>query len=355
MLAVARRLLALLTVLSLPAAAPLAHADPTILKGGEALLPATGLVIDLPAATGVTYHVSGLYVLDDRQDAFMVRDVVDEYSPRRKLIAGSWVQPVYFSYDAEDCRAVVAKEKVDRGSISEQALWGHIWTVRTGVFTFTTALGRRPGAILCRPSAEGPALVLYRILATSPETLAEAGILDDVRASATLAAASASFAAKRTREGLPLKGRNISRPEGVPPVRTVLLEVSGLTLDLPDDGYAWSVGTDEGADVLSRTVPFFPRTMVQVLRFADARCEDVLDALSVSGLGQRGQRAQNLPVGWIAGPSYLDEPGPGSNPVACHDASSGALLVRLTAGGNADFKPFHTLLDALSRGRLQRS
>lgn len=338
------RIASLCAALGLVAAAPLAHADPTIVAKGEALLPTTGLLINLPALREGVYHVSGSWGLDDAMETYDARDVIDEISPDGSVAAGNWVLAGYFS--AGDCDDVVADSPLEGGSNSEEKIWGEDWVVRAGVWKFRNELGRRPAAVLCRSSDTGPALVLYRFLTTSPETVGEAAILKDVRRASVLAAASDAFSKKRTRSFMPLTRTDVTSRGPTSASRTLTLETNGLRIETPADGFVWLASPDENSDLIDRVMPVFREATLEVVARADTTCGNLLSNLPQDG--KQGQKAQNLPEGWIAGPSYADDTGPGANPVVCYDAKIGALLVLLMNEGAVDFTPYHPLLRALT-------
>ncbi len=170
------------------ALSPIAGADPTIVSGGVAQLPSTGLVIDLPARTEGVYHVSGSWALNAKDGIFDSRDIVDEINSAGNVTAGNWALVGYF--DAGECDAVLASEKLDASWTTTQDFWGQSWSVRGGVFQFDGALGRRPAAVLCRTEQDGLTLLLYRFLTVASETLDQASVLADVKSSVVLPAIS---------------------------------------------------------------------------------------------------------------------------------------------------------------------
>ena len=325
------------------ALSPIAGADPTIVSGGVAQLPSTGLVIDLPARTEGVYHVSGSWALNAKDGVFDSRDIVDEINSAGNVTAGNWALVGYF--DAGECDAVLASEKLDASWTTTQDFWGQSWSVRGGVFQFDGALGRRPAAVLCRTEQDGLTLLLYRFLTVASETLDQASVLADVKSSVVLPAISKSFNSKRTGQYIPL-GRGDLRNRGTAAAaRAVTLPVSKLRIDLPEDGYLWLARAADSSDMLDRMLPAVAVTSFEVMAVDNVKCADILEGLKDGA--KVGAEAQNLPAGWLVGPAIIVD---GEvEPVVCYPASFGALVVGLVQGGGRDFLPFHPMLGALTR------
>ncbi len=339
---ISRVIVGICAAFGLLALAPVAGADPTVVSKGEAQLPTTGLLVDLPARSAGVYHVSGSWSLNAATGTFDARDIIDEIDPSGNVTAGNWVLVGYF--DAGECDDVLAEQKFDAPWSAEQDLWGQHWAVRGGVFTFENALGRRPAAALCRTEPDGPSLLLYRFMTSSPETLDQSAILADVKSSAALSAAARSFSQKRTRSYLPLTRTDVRNRGSDKAARPVTLPVNKLKIDLPDDGFVWLARAGDGSDMLDRMMPALPDTSLEVIAVAGEQCADVFAALDTDT--KAGFEAQNLPPGWIAGPAIIV--GGEVEPTACHLAGVGALIVGLIQGGNRDFAPYHQLLGALT-------
>ena len=338
-----RAVMGICAVFGVLALSPVAGAEPTVVSSGVAQLPSTGLVIDLPARSDGVYHISGSWALDVADGVFNSRDIIDEISSAGDVAAGNWALVGYF--DAGECDAVLASEKLDASWTTTQELWGQRWQVRGGVFTFESALGRRPAAILCRDEPDGLTLMLYRFLTAAPETLTQAAILADVKSSTVLPAVSKSFDSKRTGQYIPI-GRSDLRNRGTSAAaRAVTLLGSKLKIDLPEDGYLWLARTADSSDMLDRMLPAMPVASLEVIAVDNVKCADILEGLKDGA--KVGAEGQNLPAGWIVGPAIIVD---GEvEPVACYPASYGALVVGLIQGGDRDFLPYHPVLGALTR------
>ena len=232
---------------ALVAPAAFAQAIPVRLAQGEAQLPTSGLVIDLPAKAGIRYDISGSWALSDGGASFDTRDIVDEIETATGNVAtGNWVLSGYFT--AGGCSETLAAAKLDAAWTQDATLWGESWSARGGVFTFENALGRRPAVVLCRGTEGGPTLLLYHFLANQPETLPQAAVMESVGKSGPLAAASKSFTAVRAKPIFPTRRTEVRNRGSEPAARRVTLALSGLEVDLPPDGYLWLPDSSDTAD-----------------------------------------------------------------------------------------------------------
>lgn len=307
--------------------APLAVGQqPVKMASGTAQLPASGLVIDVPAKAGIQYHVSASWALDD-DGIFDTRDVIDEIDIASGNVAtGNWVMSGYFN--AGGCEATLASGVVDTDWRDSLSAWGHSWQVRGGVFTFEGALGRRPVAMLCRENADGMALLLYHFLANQPDTTGKDVVLASVRASGALASVSDAFTSRRTNDISPLRRTDVRNRGTNPAARTVFLESTGLEVELPDDGYLWLVSADNGVDFLDRLLPTFPEVTLEVVIVPSVTCEPFLASLPGEKLANHN--ATGAPAGWVAGQSLVIEGL--TELVVCHNLDDGALLAGIFQG-----------------------
>lgn len=323
------------------APATLAQAVPAKLTAGEAQLPTTGLIIDLPPKAGVTYHVSGSWALTG--DTFDTRDVIDEIDTATGNVRlGNWVLAGYFN--AGDCNATLAGVQLDAAWTQSASLWGEAWSVRGGVFTFDGALGRRSAAILCRQKENEPALLLYHFLANQPETTPQATVMESVGRSAPLAGASRSFTARRAGDIFPTRRADVRNRGEQAPARRVTLPVSGLELDLPDDGYFWLPDAGDGVDFLDRLLPFLPEVTLELVIVPDITCADLFGALQTEL--RQTHRPLALPAGWLGGPAIIVE---GQTELTmCHAVGASALVVGVFQGpDNRDVSDLYPVLGAL--------
>lgn len=299
---------------------------PTELTSGAAQLPASALVVDLPARAGLKYHVSGSWSLDS-DGIFDGRDVIDEINVATGNVAtGNWVMSGYFN--AGGCAETLASGNVDTDWKDSLSLWGQSWSVRGGVFTFAGSLGRRPVAMLCREVADGPTLLLYHFLANQPETTAKDAVLASVRGSATLASVSAAFTSRRTNDIVPLRRSDVRNRGTNPAARTVKLEASGLEVALPDDGYLWLTSSSDGVDFLDRLLPTFPEVTLETVLAPSMTCDQVLG--SVPGERLPDHRATGAPSGWISGAALLVDDT--TELVLCHNLDDAAILAGVFQG-----------------------
>lgn len=323
------------------APATLAQAVPVKLTEGEAQLPTTGLIIDLPPKAGVTYHASGSWALTG--DTFDTRDVIDEIDTATGNVqSGNWVLAGHFN--AGDCNATLAGVQLDAGWTQSASLWGESWNVRGGVFTFEGALGRRPVAILCREKENEPALLLYHFLANQPETTPQAAVMDSVSRSAPLASVSRSFTARRAGDIFPTRRAEVRNRGTQSAARRVTLPVSGLELDLPNDGYLWLPDGGDGVDFLDRLLPFLPEVTLELIMAPDTTCAGLFGSLQTDL--RETHRPLALPSGWLGGPAIVVE---GQTELTmCHAVGASALVVGVFQGPeNRDVSDLYPVLGAL--------
>lgn len=329
------------TALLSPAA--LAQAVPVKLTQGEAHLPTSGLVIDLPAKAGITYNVSGSWSLSDGGTTFDTRDVIDEIETATgNVAAGNWVLSGYFT--AGGCAETLAGAKLDAAWNQAVNLWGEAWSARGGVFTFDGALGRRPAVVLCRETENGPSLLLYHFLTNQPETHPQAAIMDSAGKSGALAAASKSFTAVRTKPIYPTRRTEVRNRGSEPAARRVTLTVSGLEVDLPPDGYLWLVDSGDDTDFLDRLLPTLPEVSLETVLAADAACADIFGSFAFEL--REAHRPLALPDGWLGGPAMLVD---GETELTmCRAIGASALVVGVFQGpDNRDVSTLYPMLGAL--------
>lgn len=319
-----------------------AAAGPLEISSGKAVLPMSGLVLDLPEKQGSFYKVSGSWSVTE-DGVFDARDVIDEANANG-LLAGNWVLAGYF--DAGGCKEVLEAAKLDNRWKGTVDLWGHGWDISGGVFTFDGSLGRQPAALLCRTNADGLTFLLYRFLLSQPESIGKDEIINGVRSSAVLERASRAYDAQKIEAVRSAKRPEVNNRGKLPAARTVDLTVSKLKVELPDDGFVWLSRATDSSDSLDRMAPFFPEITLEVARVEDATCQDVIDALKASGSLKPGGEARNVPAGWVIGPA-LDLDGIVESMV-CHTFGDDALAAGLMAPpGAADMTDYAPLLAAL--------
>lgn len=307
---------------ALLAQAPVAGADPVTVLRGTAQLPTSGLVVDLPAKTGVEYHVSGSWSSSVTGDTFDTRDIIDEIETASgKIVAGNWVMAGYFT--AGDCAATVAETKLDNSWSQDVTLWGNSWKVRGGVFTFDGALGRRPAAALCRSIDSGHTLLLYHFLTDQPETTSQSAVMKSVSEAGALAAANQSYTSGRTSDILPTRRADVKNRGNGSAMRAARLPVSGLSVDLPDDGYFWLVSEVDGVDTFDRLLPTLPEVSAELVLADDFSCQEVLNSLTVDLLPDH--RPTGLPSGWVTGPG-MKLPAGAVEMTTCYEVEDAALL-----------------------------
>jgi hypothetical protein len=328
---------------ALMAPAAVAQAIPARVTQGEAHLPTSGLVIDLPAKAGIRYDISGSWALSDGGASFDTRDIVDEIETATGNVAtGNWVLSGYFT--AGGCNETLATAKLDGAWTQDAKLWGETWSARGGVFTFENALGRRPAVVLCRGTQEGPTLLLYHFLANQPETLPQAAVMESVGKSGPLAAASKSFTAVRAKPIFPTRRTEVRNRGSEPAARRVTLALSGLEVDLPPDGYLWLPDSSDTADFFDRLLPTFPEVTLETIFVPNFSCANILSSLGPEARDEH--RPLALPDGWLGGPAVEVE---GETELTmCRAVGASALVVGVFQGpDNRDVSTLYPMLGAL--------
>lgn len=341
----------LAVLFALAALSPIpAVAEPIALTSGRAQLPTSGLVIDLPPKPGITYNVSASWSLDSASSIFDARDVIDELDASGTLRTGNWVQVGYFN--AGNCTALFQNFGYDNAWTATETLWGESWEVLGGVNDFGNALGRRPAAALCRSTETGFTLLMQHFLVDQPETAARSVVSDSLRASGVLANASTAFSAVRVADISPLRRSEVRNRGKDAATRTVKLPVSGLVVDLPDDGYLWLVSEGIDTDMLDRLLPAMPEVSVELMLLPEIPCEDFF-VLMEDG-SNLAHRPLGLPAGWAPGPAVSID---GLIEMTmCHDLSSGALAVGVFQDAdNREVTYLHPLLAALQAAAERHS
>lgn len=330
--------------------AALAQTAPVKLTQGEAQLPTSGLVIDLPAKAGIEYHVSASWSLSGNGSVFDTRDVIDEFDIATGNVAtGNWVLAGYFT--AGGCDATLAAASLDAAWTQGATLWGEEWRARGGVFTFEGALGRRPAVVLCRAKENGPALMVYHFLANQPETVSQAAVMESVSKSGPLASASKSFSTVRAKPIFPTRRTEVRNRGAEPAARRVNLPVSGLELDLPPDGYLWLPDAGEDVDFLDRLLPTFPELTLELVVVPDISCPNLLASFGADV--RQGHRPTGLPAGWLDGPALTID---GETELTmCHPVGASALVVGAFQGPeNRDVSTLGQILAAILAAAAKR-
>jgi hypothetical protein len=336
-----------LVLAPLIAVAGLATAGPVTVPGGNVVLPLSGLEIDLPVLSGgLSYRVSGSWRLGGK--GFDGRDVVDEVRDDT-LVAGNWIMLGYFT--AGGCGATVDETKLDGAWKADLDLWGTRWTMRGGVYTFDGTLGRQPAVVLCARLGENKAILLYRFFLEQPESMTRAAMLDAVRQAAVLEAAWRAYREERTAPVAPTKREEVRNRGTIPSTRNEKLAVTGLVLQLPDDGFVWLVRHDGKAttDFINRMAPALPEVRLEVAHLGQPTCAA---AFAVIETEKRRVAPQSLPPGWEPGPQLVVDGD--LELTACRHIARGVVLVGVFQGPRrVDVAYLAPLLDAIAQAEVQ--
>ena len=326
------------------AQAPVASADPVTVVRGAAQLPTSGLIVDLPAKAGTEYHVSGSWSSNVAGDTFDTRDIIDEIETASgKLVIGNWIMAGYFT--AGDCAATIAQASLDKAWTQDVTLWGSSWKVRGGVFTFDGALGRRPAAVLCRSTSTGHTLMFYHFLTDQPETTSQSAVMGSVSGSTVLAAADRSYTSGHAGDIFPTRRSDVKNRGTGSAARTVELPVSGLSVDLPEDGYFWLISKGDGVDIFDRLLPTLPELSAELVVADGVSCKDVLSSLTTDLIADH--RPTGLPSGWVSGPT-MKIPGDLIEMTSCYEFDDAAMLFGIMPDATVtDVSSLRPLMDAI--------
>jgi hypothetical protein len=193
-------------------------------------------------------------------------------------------------------------------------------------------------------------LLLYRFLIAQPETVSQDAVMADLRSAVILERASRAYDAGRVESIAPLRRTEVKNRGKIAAARRVTLTESGLSLDLPDDGFVWLANKGDSADMLDRMAPFFPETTIEVAAVEDADCDDIFESLAASSENKPGREVRNLPDGWRAGPAFVID---GEvEAVACRMQDYGALAAGFFLDRErTDVAEYHPILSALARAQ----
>ena len=159
--------------------------------------------------------------------------------------------------------------------------------------------------------------------------------------------ASRAYDAGRVESIVPLRRPEVKNRGKVSATRRVTLTESGLSLDLPDDGFVWLVNKGDGSDMLDRMAPFFPEITIEVAAVEDADCDDIFEAAAANSEKKPGREVRNLPEGWRAGPAVIVD---GKvEAIACRAQDQDALVAGFFLDGEqSDVAEYRPILSALA-------
>ncbi|MFO0749577.1 MAG: hypothetical protein U1F43_28485 [Myxococcota bacterium] len=327
-----------------------ARAEPLMVPSGPAVLPLSGLRIELPAKKGRTYAVSGSWRIADAGQSFDARDVIDEHRGD-ELVAGTWVMVGWFT--AGGCPAVLRQGAIDAPWEEAQAkLWGATFAARGGVFSFEGALGRQPVVMLCAERDARKSLLLYHFFIGRPETMTSAEMLRALRAEPIPARA---FRAWTKDASVPVASLRRAEVRDRNEAGTTLPKVfelanTGLSVIVPDDGFVWLPhrGPD-GVDQLDRLAPALPEVTLELARVeGQVTCEDAFELLANP---LPSPALSGLPAAWKAGPT-LSFPRNERELTMCTEMPWGAIvagifIVPSKLGATVDLAAYAPMLDQI--------
>ena len=324
-----------------------AAADPLALTGGAALLPITGLSVELPALSDSSvYHLSGSWAVD-ADGSYNGRDVLDQLSGET-LTAGTWVSLGYF--DAGEGAALAGSVTMTDDWQAEIDLWGGHWSIHGGTYDLGE-LGLTPTVVMTTPMGRGMSILMHHYFVGTPAPQAQADLLARLADCAVPAAIWNAASARRWQPVLPTHRDEVRNRGDIEPARTVALTRTGISIDVPDDGAVWIVRNDPNAaaDFLDRMAPSLPDVSLEVAYAADLDAATVFGALDME---KRDVPPRNLPSGWVPGPQLVLEDGL-LELTAAYETLGGVLVVGIfQAEGDTDAAYLWPMLKALSDGVL---
>lgn len=310
-------------------------------QSGKVTMPMTGVEIDIPARPGTEFSVYGSWGLyPDENNILDARDVVEEFPvDGDDPSAGSWF---YIEFLGEGgCMASIGNVPFENVWMSEETLWGNTWLVRGGNYQLDSVM---PGSISCRTYPGGESVVMYRFLPQKPLTTTKAEILAELRASAPGAAFDRAIAEGAVVAVKPMHLGHVFNSGESPAARPMALAASGLTVNLPDDGYFWTATVYNNVDLISREVPVYPEMHLETAKISGWTCQQVF--ASADMVGDPVPVPPGLPASWTAESrvrtdGYMET-------ALCHPLQGGTLIVSLyTSKDTASLSEAAPLLGAL--------
>lgn len=311
-------LAAALTLLASPALAQ----ETLTLQSGKATLPISGVEVDIAARPGTEFSIYGSWgFFPDQNNAVDARDTIEEYPVGGDApSAGSWLY-VEFLDDA-GCMGSIGNVPFENVWMSEETLWGNTWLVRGGNYMLDRLV---PGSISCRTYPDGTSVVFYRFLPEKPLTTSKVEILTELKGSAAGAAFDRAIASGTSAPVKPLHVEHVFNSGDAPAVRSVTLTASGLTVNLPDDGFFWNVGEYNNIDMFSREVPVFPEMHLETARIAGRTCKDVFDNAGFTS--EALPVPPGIPASWMAETHTRTDKF--NETALCHPVADGVLIASL--------------------------
>lgn len=324
-----------------------AAADPLESTGGPAVLPITGLAIDLPALSdSCVYHLSGSWSLDEN-GSYNGRDVLDELSGDT-LTAGTWVSLGYF--DAGEGAALVNSVTMTDDWTAEADLWGGHWSIHGGTYDLGE-LGPTPSVVMATSLGGGMSILVHHYFVGTPAPQAQADLLARLADRAVPSAVWSAASQRRWQPVLPTHRDDVRNRGDIEASRTVTLTRTGISVEIPDDGAVWIVrnAPEATADFLDRMAPSLPDVSLEVAYAAGLDAEGVFSALEME---KRDVPPRNLPSGWEPGPQLVLDDGL-LELTAAYETLSGVVIVGIfQAAGDTDAAYLWPMLEAIATGAV---
>lgn len=325
-----------------------AAAEPVPSPGGPVVLPLSGLSIDLPPATGgCSYRLSGSWALGDN-GSYDGRDVID-VACGDSLVSGNWISLGYFT--AGDPAAVVAATTMTGDWQAEADLWGGRWAVHGGLFDLGE-LGVVPTAVVCTPMVGGMSALFYHFfLRENPALMTQSAMLAALEQDGVLQAAWSACSQRRFATAYPASRREIRNRGETLAARLETLAVAGFDVDIPDDGFVWTVrpSAESGSDFLDRMAPSLPDVSMEVAYLSGMDGETAFAAFDVE---KRDVAPLNLPDDWDAGPQLVLPEGQ-LELTASFETLGGVVIVGIfQEAGDLDVGHLAPILQAIGDGAL---
>lgn len=340
-----------LLVAALSAFAGASAAEPTIIpkEGGRVTLPMTGLSVTFPARSAGQLELKGSWSL---KAGFDSRDVIDEFV-EEKLINGTWVQTGFF--DAGGARATVESTKfIDTWPTTTIEAWDLTWQVRGGKYEFTGDLGVQPAIALAAERAKGEPTLLLEHFFIGEEKISGDEMIRRVKASPTIAAVVKAYRQQRWGVSAPTHAREVRARDDSVANRNITLPQTGLSVDLPDDGFIWvEEKKPEGiADLIYRLGPTFPEMTLDIVVLDAATISAALKSIGLSP-PPAGTVIANLPDGWEVGPEVT--PPTGKESTVAKQIGGKVLVVGFISSTiTTDANAYNLVLEALAQAVERR-
>ncbi len=318
---------------ALVAVHPDAHASN--LNSGEAVLPLSGFVVDLPASVDGTYTITGDYKLGEGGNYFAI-DIIELWDDWDEW--GNWLERYEVRHGklADDCSAFLGREKPTDAELTPLTMYGVSGVAMSELaphrVTFCATLGGESLIVamnLISSAATHDQLRTEASRATIPERIVLAYKSNNVRVD-------------------PAIGRNDVSPRQGSRAYPAPLRLARLAVDLtpPTDGFVWvhdpSLAERARGDFIATMFPSAADVGIELGHLGRGSCDNPWGRTT-------GTRVGPAAVGTWQGDLVTQQNGRFHEAWLCRQEADRVLVVRLTAGTRlGDLSRFSPILDSIA-------